>query len=488
MVENQISARNLETLLGQWRGGASAYVSLSERIRLLTLDGRIATDSRLPAERDLSARLAVSRTTVAAAYRQLREAGYLRSVRGSGSVTRLPPAHPGVLPAVGAGVIDFSKATMPALPGLADAVQSAAADLPGHLGESGFEPVGLPALRAAIADRYAARGLPTAPEQIMVTIGAQHAISLLSRVLVNRGDRALIENPTYPHAAEALRSAGARLVGVNVSAGGPADDAPPRGWDETALLQTLQRSSPAVGYLMPDFHNPTGESMPVPQRERVTAAAAGSGTVLIIDETIAELAIDREGEFAPFASCGRATDGGTVVSIGSVGKSVWGGIRIGWIRAEPTLIHKLVAARTASDLGTPILEQLIVTRLLGDMPGILRLRADQLRAGRDHLERRLFETFPEWHVPHVDGGMTAWVNLGRPVSSQLALAARNHGLIVPAGPLFGLDGAFERFLRMPFMHSVDDTDRAVDALALAWASLPRHPLTADERGSLATVV
>ncbi|TDW30011.1 PLP-dependent aminotransferase family protein [Cryobacterium psychrophilum] len=488
MVENQISARTLETLLGQWRGGASAYVSLSERIRLLTLDGRIATDSRLPAERDLSTRLAVSRTTVAAAYRQLREAGYLHSVRGSGSVTRLPSAIPGVTPAASDGVLDFSKATMPALPGLADAARHAAAELPRHLGDSGFDPVGLPELRAAIADRYAARGVPTTPEQIMVTIGAQHAISLLSRVLLSRGDRALIENPTYPHAAEALRSAGARLVGVNVSAGGPAADAPARGWDEIALLQTLQRSSPALGYLMPDFHNPTGESMPVLQRERVIAAAARSGTVLIADETIAELSIDRAGEFAPFAACVDARDQGAVVSIGSVGKSVWGGIRIGWIRAEPALIRKLVSARSASDLGTPLLEQLIVSRLLADMPGILSVRAEQLRAGRDHLESRLAETFPDWHIPHVDGGITAWVNLGSPVSSQLALAARNHGLIVPAGPIFGIDGAFERFMRIPFMHSVDDTDRAVDALALAWASLARHPISSSGSGSLAEVV
>src|SRR5680860_1426862 len=90
MSENHLSARALESLMGQWRGGASAYLAVSDRIRLLTLDGRIPTDSRLPAERDLSLRLGVSRTTVTAAYRQLRDAGYLRSVRGSGSVVRLP--------------------------------------------------------------------------------------------------------------------------------------------------------------------------------------------------------------------------------------------------------------------------------------------------------------------------------------------------------------------------------------------------------------
>jgi DNA-binding transcriptional MocR family regulator len=174
------------------------------------------------------------------------------------------------------------------------------------------------------------------------------------------------------------------------------------------------------------------------------------------------------------------------VSIGSVAKTVWGGIRIGWIRAERPLIRKLVAARSAGDLGTPILEQLIVTRLLADMPSILERRNAELRAGRDHLERLLADRFPEWGVPHVHGGITTWVNLGSPVSSQLALAARNYGLLVPAGPRFGIDGAFERFLRIPFSHPTDDIDRAVDALARAWESVQRHPVP--DTGYLADVV
>jgi DNA-binding transcriptional MocR family regulator len=486
MAENQVSARTLDTLLGEWRSGASAYLALADRIRLLTLDGRLPTDSRLPAERELSARLGVSRTTVTAAYRELRDAGYLVSVRGSGSMARLPGGAPALAAMTGAGPLDFSKATMPALPGLADAAQLAAAELPRYLGDSGFDPVGIPELRAAIADRYRARGLPTDPEQIMVTIGAQHAIALVARVLLGRGDRALIEAPTYPHAYEALRAAGARLAPVNVSAGGPGEDAAASGWDETALLQTLQRSNPVVGYLMPDFHNPTGRTMPVEQRERVLAAAARQGTVLIVDETIAELSIDRPGDYLPFAAYADSALPGTTVSIGSVGKTVWGGLRVGWIRADRALIRKLVAARSANDLGTPILEQLIVARLLGEMPAILERRGGELRGGRDHLERLLADRFPDWDVPHVDGGITAWVNLGSPVSSQLALAARNYGLLVPAGPRFGIDGAFERFLRIPFCYGTDEMDRAVDALGLAWESLLRHPVP--DTGYLADVV
>jgi DNA-binding transcriptional MocR family regulator len=89
-------------------------------------------------------------------------------------------------------------------------------------------------------------------------------------------------------------------------------------------------------------------------------------------------------------------------------------------------------------------------------------------------------------VPHVPGGLTAWVGLGAPVSSQLTLAARTHGLHIAAGPLFGPDGAFDRFLRIPFSYSETETMRGVDALAAAWQSVGRFPMP--EHSYLAEVV
>ena len=471
-----ISARALDVMLDAWKGQAPAYSALADRIRLLILDGRIGLGVRLPAERDLAAQLGVSRTTVAAAYAQLRDAEYLSSVRGSGSVARQPLGTRAPSEVAETGLIDFGKASMPALPALAAAAEKAAQQLPGYFGRSGFDPVGLPVLRQAIADRYTARGLPTAPDQIMVTIGAQHAIALLARTLVGRGDRALVETPSYPHAFEALKAAGARLVPVPVTSHD--------GWDAEALEQAIQRTSPSVGYLMPDFHNPTGRSMPAEQRERVLALAAAHGTTLIADETMAELAIDEGERMLPFAAYGHPDT--QAILVGSVGKTVWGGVRIGWIRADRSVIQRLVRVRSAGDLGTPILEQLIVTELLGDYDGILELRRRQLREGRDFLAAQLAQKLPEWEVPVAAGGLTAWVNLGAPVSSQLTLAARNEGLQIAAGPRFSTDGAFERFLRIPFSYPAAETERAVDALAAAWRTVGRVALP--ESGWLAEVV
>jgi DNA-binding transcriptional MocR family regulator len=469
-----VSARSLASLVRGWREATSApaYAALADRIRLLILDGRIPLGTRVPAERDLAAQLGVSRTTVTAGYGELRAAGFLDSMRGSGSIARLPDRAPASHETSHAGYLDFSKATLPAIPALAEAARRAAAELPAHLGGSGFDPIGLMVLRAAVAERYTARGLPTEPEQVMITLGAQHAIALLARTLLGRGDSVLVESPSYPHAYEALRLTGARLVPVSVTT----DD----GWDEAGLEQALQRTSPAMGYVMPDFHNPTGRTMAPELRQRMLALAERQGTVIVADETMAELAIDRPETPLPLAAYGAA------VTIGSVGKTVWGGVRIGWIRAERPLIQKLTRARSAGDLGTPALEQLVVKNLLEQYDSILESRRGQLRAGRDYLEAALARAFPEWRVPRPDGGLTTWTNLGAPVSSQLTLAARAEGLLLAAGPRFGIDGAFERFLRIPFGHTPEETDRAVAALTAAWGSLARGPLL--DQSFLAEVV
>lgn len=466
MSEVHITARALAALLGRWRTDDAAYRSLADRIRLLILDGRIPADTRLPAERDLAERLDVSRTTVTAAYRELRDNDFLESIRGSGSVAQLPGARPGPTPANSSGYLDFSKAALPAVPRLADAAQRAASRLPHYLEAFDYDTVGLPELRAAIADRYIEAGLPTSPDEILVTLGAQHAIGLIARTHLSRGDRAVIEHPTYPHAHDALRAAGARLVPVSVTA----DD----GWNTEDLEQAIDRSSPTIAYLMPDFHNPTGATMSVEARRRVCRAAARQGTVLVIDETTAELDIDRGTPFVPFAASDDA--GAKILTVGSVGKTAWGGLRIGWIRADRGVIRKLVSARSVGDLGTPILEQLTVLELLPTMPEILRGRRDQLAATRDRVEAILADRLPQWDVPHVSGGLAIWAGLGAPVSSQLVLAARSQGLLIAAGPRFGIDGAFERFLRIPITYPLADTERALDALAGAWHSIMRAPV------------
>ncbi|WIJ45963.1 MocR-like transcription factor YczR [Curtobacterium citreum] len=478
-----LSARSAALLLTDWRDGtdAPAYEALSDALRVLVIDGRVPLGVRLPAERGLAEALGVSRTTVANAYARLRSDGFLVSLRGSGSVVHLPrelagrPDPERLGGVVDGGLLDLRKAALHAAPEVAEAVERAVRHVPAALAGIGYDTVGDPGLRAAIAERYTERGLPTDPSQIVVTIGAQHAIALLARVLVRRGDAVLVESPTYPHAHEAFREAGGRLVGVPVDAH--------TGWDASALETTLRRTAPAVAYVMPELHNPTGATMPAATRERLLATAAATGTVVVADETMGELRIDGSPE-TPLAAS--AVPSSTVVMIGSAAKVFWGGLRIGWVRAEPDLLQRMLLARPSGDLGTPVLDQLVARELVPRTAAVLEARRTFLRAGRDDVVGALRTRLPEWDVPSPAGGLTTWVGLGRPVSSALVLAARAEGVVLASGGVFGPDGGFERFLRVPFTTAPADRERMVDVLERAWARIGGDGV--GTRGSLAAVV
>jgi DNA-binding transcriptional MocR family regulator len=216
-MDRSLNGPHLARLLGAWRTPRPDYVSLAAAIRLLVLDGRLPLRTRLPGERDLAAALGTSRTTTAAAYAALRDEGFVASRRGSGSWTRLPadrgPAAEQGCP--DAGDIDLSCAATAAPEGaLHRALAAATAELPRHLPGPGYDALGLPVLRAAIAEHLTRRGVPTSPEQVLVTNGAQHALALLLRVLAGPGDRVLVDHPTYPNALDAIHAAGARPVPV----------------------------------------------------------------------------------------------------------------------------------------------------------------------------------------------------------------------------------------------------------------------------------
>ena len=163
-VDSRISARALSAALGGWRTREPAYEALADGIRLLCLDNRLAPRTALPAERELAAALHLSRSTVAAAYRSLRDTHHIVSTRGSGSVTLpLGRRDPGRMPASD-GMIDLQQASPPAWPGLAGIMSETAAQASGLISRVGYDVLGRIELREAIARRYTDRGVPTRPE------------------------------------------------------------------------------------------------------------------------------------------------------------------------------------------------------------------------------------------------------------------------------------------------------------------------------------
>jgi DNA-binding transcriptional MocR family regulator len=465
MASRTVSARRLVPLLGTALEATPAYRGLADALRLLVADGRVPVDSRLPSERELSAVLGVSRTTVTRAYAELRDRGYLTSRQGSGSVTALPgdlpdarqgtALHPHDEQSTG-DVIDLTCASMSAPPGTVAAYEAAMAELPRYLGGTGYHPLGLARLREAIARRYTERGVATTADQVIVTGGALAGLALTCRALLAQGDRVVLENPTYPNAVEAVRRAGARPVAHPLS---------PDGWDVAALDATLRQTAPRAAYLIPDFHNPTGALMGEQDRAAVGAALAGTHTVAVVDETLVELAHDPGLPMPrPLAAHHPRT-----VTLGSASKAFWGGLRIGWVRAPRDLVAPLLSARLTLDLGAPVLEQLVLAELLDRREEVVAHRRDAVVRTRDALVSALRNRLPQWRFRVPDGGLCLWVELPEALSTPLCVAADRRGLVLAPGSQFGVDGGMDRYLRLPFTgHAPEVVADAVDRLAAAW--------------------
>ena len=236
--------------------------------------------------------LVVSRSTVVAAYDELRARGLVESRRGSGTTVarsagrgrsgtdkRMPAGYGASLfhrIAVGPGeVIAMTYAVDPGMPELvAEVADLARTELPALLMDVGYHPRGLQVLRERIADHFTESGLSTAPEEIVVTSGAHQAIALVTQMYLRTGAAVVIEQPSWPGCFDLFGAAGGRVVGV------PLDDA---GIRPDLLAAALAEHQPAMLFVMPTFHNPTGRLMSSARRRQVADLAAKYGVVVVED-------------------------------------------------------------------------------------------------------------------------------------------------------------------------------------------------------------
>ncbi|MGH3644528.1 MAG: PLP-dependent aminotransferase family protein, partial [Mycobacterium sp.] len=316
--------------LGNWRTSSAsgpAYQGLADGLRMLIVDGRLPVGAQLPSERALADALRVSRTTVTAAYTQMRDDGYLNGRRGARSTTALPVVAPTTAPIAGRTALtgnspaNLAAATLSApAAAVSQAFAEAAQEVAPYLHDIGIELVGVPPLREAIAERYCARGLPTEPDEIVVTTGALNAIGLILATYTQPGDRVLVEQPTYHGALAAMASRGVRPVPVAMTHDG---------WELDAVDAAVRQLSPSLAYLIPDNHNPTGMTLPPAGRRRLAHIIAETRTRTIVDETITDMWLDEA--VPPPLAASMTSRRDLVLTVGSMSKSCWGGLRIGWI-------------------------------------------------------------------------------------------------------------------------------------------------------------
>ncbi|WP_245614510.1 PLP-dependent aminotransferase family protein [Actinokineospora inagensis] len=460
-------------MLGEWRdqGNRSGSAGLAAGIRLLMFDGQLPPGTTLPAERELAAALGVSRTLVATAWDLLREDGLIVSRRGSGSRTTLP-ATPANAPFQERNQpLDLATAAPGALPGVGVAVDAVRAAFAVELSNHGYLGYGLNVLRERLADRFTARGLPTTPDQVLVTNGAHHALALVLRAMAGPGDRVLVEQPTYNNALEAIRSAHAIPVPVPM---------PEQGWDLEGVDVVLRQAAPRLAYMIVDFHNPTGRRLDAAGREQLAAILRRARTPVVIDETLVELDLDGNpldgpppmGSFEP----------GLVITVGSASKSHWGGLRLGWIRASDEIIGRLAASRRAFDLGSPVFEQLVLAQLYADPEPLLRERRAEMAATRHVMVDALREHCPTWSFEIPRGGLSLWCELPEPIGTRLAVAAQSVGVRLAPASRFSAHGGLDRWLRLPYTLPAPLLTEAVRRLAGVAAVVTGSPGTLGSDG------
>lgn len=438
-------------LLGDWRSRGPAYDALAQRVRILIREGQLSPDTRVPPERALAEQLGISRTTVTKAYDMLRAEGRLRSARGSGTVIALPepaadgpetaspgPAAQWCRPATD-WAADFASDLLPVpQERLGQALDAIAPDVARAFTERSHEPYGLPGLRQAVADHYTARGLPTSPAQILITQGAGHGWQLLLRLRVRPAQRVLIESPAAPHVMDAIWLHGARPWPVGLGA---------NGWHIELFSAALHQARPQLALLTPDFQQPTGHVMQAEERRLLVRTALRTGTLLVADESAAGLWLD-DGAM-PESLAAHAPEG-TVALIDSARAVTGDGVRVGWIRAAASTVHRLAVINSGLGTTCSVPDQVLAARLLASADGLLAERRAALRAGRATLTSALDRHLPSWRYTTPGGGTTLWVDLGAPVSSALATAAERHRVHLLSGPRFGTGGTFDRRLRLPF--------------------------------------
>lgn len=486
-------SKNQEPLLANWtegrRGGSTPaalvhglgswaaregplFQRLADALRASMETGELPAGTLLPAERQLAGLLKVSRTTVVAAYETLRQEARIESRQGSGTRV-LQTASSGSLPGADASpsfrqnpvyrglvedsaeTIGFLGAHLPGTGFLPSDLGFLACELPKWTRRHGYVPAGLPELRQAVARHISGWGLPTSEDQVLITSGAQQAIGLAGALCLRPGEAVALEDPTYLGAVDVFGHLGARLVPVGVDRQGMRLD---------LLRQALQRVPARLVYLMPTFQNPTGASMPERTRRELARLCDELALPLLEDHTLSDLTLGAE----PPPPVAAFSQSGLVMTVGSLSKLFWGGLRIGWIRAAEPLLARLLRTKLTMDLGSALPSEILAVKLLSRVDRAKRARRREVRELYDRLTALLKKHLPSWSWTAPAGGLSLWVRLPHGDANAFAQVALRHGVSVVPGTLTSPSGGCSDHLRLPFVLEPDQMTEGVQRLARAW--------------------
>ena len=310
---------------------------------------------------------------------------------------------------------------------------------------------GDPALRELVAARLTRRGLPTDPDDLLVTTGSQQALTLLTTALLEPGSVVAVEEPSYLAALQTFTLAGARVVGVASDEDGVVPG---------SVEEVFREHRPSVLYLVPNFANPTGRTLSAPRRARIAELAAEHGTWIVEDDPYGELRYSGE-HVAPLAADPLLAD--RCVHLGSFSKIGAPGLRLGWARIPRALRPAVVVAKQAADLQTSTVDQAAAADYLArtDLDAHVARVVTAYRERRDAALTALARELPAGSsCSRPDGGMFTWVRLPDPGASldtaTLLPAALAAGVAFVPGASFFAGTPDRATLRLSFTTHAPD--------------------------------
>ena len=453
------------------------YLQIKNAIREMIAADLLPPGQKLPPERKLAESLGVNRTTVLNAYQELKAEGWLRAVRGSGTMVQDHRSEKGQAEAKypkyravadshaanhlngnviremlslpsGPDHISFAVGKPPSDCIPLQEIHSAQTELMNHAGESLFQHCpteGDSLLREAISQWMQKRGATACSgSEIMVVSGAQQGLDLMARTFLHRGDVVLAEQPAYFSAVQLFRMYGANVVAI------PPD---PNGGLHFDVLETMiLKYRPKFVYVQPTFQNPTGQVWPLEQRKQLIRLAERRHTLVVEEDPYFELRYEGE-PVPPLKALDRE---GLVVYVGTFSKLLYPGMRVGWVCASPEIIAAMVRWKQAMDLHSNYYSQAITDWIIrcGVLDRHLASCTERYKTKRDWMVSAI-KTYADQElqcsVP--EGGYFLWVLLPNAVSSTALLvhALEQNVSFVP-GSYFSVDGeeALASYIRLNF--------------------------------------
>lgn len=412
------------------------YLQITDQIKRQILSGELPDGFRLPSERRLAENLGVNRITIMNAYRDLKAENLIGSRVGQGTVVLSGPADGEEKgswqqePVWNQYFSEYSErssvnilnsllsiANQPDIISFATGIISQECVPPevlkGVEGEDAksllHSPVeGFYSLRQAIAGQMEKKGSYCVPEEIMLLSGSQQGIDLTARLLLNPGDLVVTEDPTFFPAIKTFKATGARVLGIPVEEDGMRTD---------ILEQYLQRYQPKFIYTIPSFHNPTGSEMSLVKRRKLIELAHKYKVLILEDDAYGELCYEK-----PALPTLKSMDSsGYVIYLNTFSKTVYPGLRIGWVAAHRQFIRRLASVRQIADLHTNCLSQKLIERYLesGKMEEHITGLCVRHRKKRDVMAVALARYAPvemSYRIP--EGGYYFWCRLPEGISAE----------------------------------------------------------------------